>query len=173
MSSYSPDSPSELPQRDFPQEKTLVQSGVVRQRMIDALILEIREFIASVIIFNQSAADQLGIDLTACQCLNILQMKGAISAGQLAELTGLTTGAITGVIDRLEKARFVRRVKDANDRRKVIIETTADRQAEINRIYATQGHATTTLLEKYADPELAVILNFFTQITNLRTNTTA
>jgi DNA-binding MarR family transcriptional regulator len=150
MSSHAPDSPSEL-----------------RQRMLDALMPEIREFIAGVIIFNQSAADRLGIDLTACQCLNILQMKGAISAGQLAELTGLTTGAITGVIDRLTAARFVQRVKDPHDRRKVIVEMIADRQAELDLIYQAPAHRTITLLEKYTDPELAIVLDFFTQITNL------
>jgi DNA-binding MarR family transcriptional regulator len=150
MSSHVPDSPAEL-----------------RQRMLDTLMLEIREFIAGVIIFNQSAADRLGIDLNACQCLNILQMKGAISAGQLAELTGLTTGAITGIIDRLTAARFVQRVKDPADRRKVIVEMIADRQAELDLIYQAPGLRTITLLEKYTDPELAVVLDFFIQITDL------
>lgn len=158
MSSDTLDSHSDLPEGDVE----------IRQRTIDALMLEIREFIAGVIIFNQSAADRLGIDLTACQCLNILQMQGAISAGQLAQLTGLTTGAITGVIDRLEKARFVRRVKDPKDRRKVILEPISDRQAEIDRIYADPARMTTMLMENYADPELAIVLDFFTRINDLR-----
>jgi DNA-binding MarR family transcriptional regulator len=139
-----------------------------RTQTIDALMREIREFIAGVILFNQSAADQLGINLTDCQCLNILQMNGAVSAGQLAKITGLTTGAITGVIDRLEKAHFVQRIRDPHDRRKVIVTMLVDRQAEIEMIYKAPGQTTVQLLEQYTDPELAIILDFFTKITDLR-----
>jgi DNA-binding MarR family transcriptional regulator len=139
-----------------------------RAEMLDQLLQEIREFIAGVVLFNQKAAESLGINLTDCQCLNILQMTGAIPAGRLAELTGLTTGAITGVIDRLEKARFVERTRDPDDRRRVIIQPLSERQAEIDRVYAAPSHATTKLLESYSDQELAIVLNFFTQATALR-----
>jgi DNA-binding MarR family transcriptional regulator len=139
-----------------------------RTQTLEALMREIREFIAGVILFNQSAAARLGINLTDCQCLNILQMHGAVSAGQLAKVTGLTTGAITGVIDRLEKAHFVQRIKDPHDRRKVIVTMLADRQAEIDMIYQAPSKTTTQLLEQYTDPELTIVLDFFTKITDLR-----
>jgi DNA-binding MarR family transcriptional regulator len=139
-----------------------------RAQILDALIGEIRGFIASAILFNQKAADRLGINLTDCQCLNILQMTGAIPAGRLAELTGLTTGTITGVIDRLEKARFVQRVRDPGDRRRVIVQPIPDREDEIKQIYAAPGQATANVLASYSDQDIVIILSFFSQITNQR-----
>src|SRR5262245_4534642 len=73
------------------------------------------------IMFHQAVADRLGLHPTDHKCADILFLKGPLSAGELAELTGLTTGAITGVIDRLEGAGFVRREDDPRDRRRVIV----------------------------------------------------
>ena len=74
-------------------------------------------------IFSQSVADRVGVSSADMECMDFLIMEGRITAGRLAELTGLTTGAITGMVDRLEKAGYVRRERDENDRRKVYIAT--------------------------------------------------
>src|SRR6266568_5541350 len=78
-------------------------------------------------LMNQAAADRIGINATDLNCLNILSFSGQMTAGELARATGLTTASITGVADRLEEAGFVRRERDASDRRRVVIRLVLDR----------------------------------------------
>lgn len=125
--------------------------------------------------FHQAAALRMGFNPTDVKCAGLLQETGAITAGELAALTGLTTGAVTGVIDRLEKAGLVRRLPDPQDRRKVIvapIENTAYR-AEGMRFFGPLGEATAALLATYSDAELAIILDFVERGTELMKAQTA
>src|SRR5687768_7436133 len=75
---------------------------------------------------NRAAADLVGMNQTDWDCLDVLDWTGPITAGDLAKRVGLTSGAITGVLDRLEKAGLARRVADPGDRRRVIVEVTVD-----------------------------------------------
>ena len=103
---------------------------------------EFRHLATATILFHQAIADRLGMHLTDHKCGDILVQTGPITAGELAERTGLTTGAITGVIDRLEKAGFVRRVKDPDDRRRVIIEPLPERiKGQIAPLFQSIGRA--------------------------------
>ena len=86
-----------------------------------------------------------------------------MTAGRLAEVTGLTTGAITGVVDRLEKAGFVRRERDENDRRKVFIATIPENLAKLGRFYEHMQRAILKDWETYSDAELRLLLRFATQ----------
>ena len=86
-----------------------------------------------------------------------------MTAGRLAELTGLTTGAITGVIDRMEKAGFVRRERDESDRRKVFIVPVPERLVEIGRFYVLMQRAMQKLSEGYTDAELKLLLRYATE----------
>src|SRR6516165_3630549 len=86
-----------------------------------------RQLSAATILFHQAIADRLGMNITDHKCADMLARNGAMTAGDLADYAGLTTGAITGVIDRLEKAGFVHRVKDPHDRRRVIVEPLSKR----------------------------------------------
>ncbi len=70
------------------------------------------------------AAKRLGISITDLHCLNVVERGGGVTAGRLAADSGLTTGAVTSVLDRLEKAGYARRVRDTDDRRKVNVEVT-------------------------------------------------
>jgi DNA-binding MarR family transcriptional regulator len=74
--------------------------------------------------FDNLAAQRLGVNETDLHCLNIIENAGGVTAGELATQSGLTTGAVTGVIDRLEKKGFARRVPDPADRRRVKVEVT-------------------------------------------------
>ena len=74
--------------------------------------------------FDNLAAERLGVNETDLHCLNIIENSGGLTAGELAAQAGLTNGAVTGVIDRLEKAGFARRVPDPADRRRVNVEVT-------------------------------------------------
>ncbi len=82
-----------------------------------------RELTAAAVEFAARAAEQVGLSTTDHRCLHLARNSdGPLTAGQIAELSGLSTGAVTGVIDRLERAGFVRRVRDPYDRRKVRLE---------------------------------------------------
>jgi DNA-binding MarR family transcriptional regulator len=83
-----------------------------------------------------------------------------VTAGRLAEVTGLTTGAITGVVDRLEKAGLVRRERDPEDRRKVFIATVPENIAKVGRFYEHMQLGMQKLWESYSDAELRLLLEF-------------
>ena len=83
--------------------------------------MAVRAFIANAILFNHQVAQRLGLGATDGQFMHLLQVHGPLTPGQLAELSGLTTGTVTGVIDRLEEGGFVRRERDGSDRRKVLV----------------------------------------------------
>ncbi len=125
----------------------------------------IRTLGAGFVTFNQQVADRAGINLTDLQCLNILEMTGPVSAGRLAELLGLTTGAITGVVDRLERAGYARRQRDLSDRRRVIVQVAPDAQRRLAGHYEVHDRRTAEVLSAYSDAELALILDFFTRLT--------
>ena len=94
------------------------------QARIDALLLEFRTGGNLDSAFDALAARKLGVNMTDLHCLNILESRSGLTAGELALEAGLTSGAVTGVIDRLERAGYVRRAADPGDRRKVKVEVT-------------------------------------------------
>jgi DNA-binding MarR family transcriptional regulator len=93
-----------------------------RQAVVSELVLNLRQFVIGLLVANLEAAEAVGLNPSDLGCLCLLLLHGPSPAGGLAELTGLTTGAVTGVIDRLERAGLARRVVDPGDRRKVIVE---------------------------------------------------
>ncbi len=123
-----------------------------------------RELSARTLMFHAAIAEKVGLSATEHKALDLLSRSGALTAGQLAELTGLTTGAITGLIDRLEKAGFVKREKDPSDRRKVVIQPVIEKmEHEIAPLFASMEIRMSQLLSRYSTQELAVINDFITQ----------
>ena len=104
-------------------------------------------------------ADRLGVTLTDLTCLSILERTGAVTAGRLAELTGLTSGAITGLINRLEKNGWARRVRDPKDRRSVFIET-MPREAVFDEVVSSSRAALEALISSYTSEQLGAIQDF-------------
>jgi len=114
-------------------------------------------------IFSQTVADYAGISSSDLECLDFLNLEGRVTAGRLAEVTGLTTGAITGVVDRLEKAGFVRRERDDSDRRKVFIAVVPENAAKIGSLYQHMQRAMLREWETYSEAELKLLLRFAAQ----------
>lgn len=112
------------------------------------------------IMFHQAVADRLGLHPTDHKCIGLLAAAGSATAGELAEATGLTTGAITGVIDRLEAAGFVRREDDPDDRRRVIIRVVPKRLQDVTRLFEPFGVAVVAMGSRYSEKELATIVDF-------------
>ena len=117
------------------------------------------------IMLHQIVADVLGLHITDHKCLDLIRQFGAMPAGRLAELTGLTTGAVTGIIDRLEKAGYVRRANDPKDRRRTIIEPIRNKKWErkIEAIFVPFHERMHKLLSSYSDNELTFLLDVLTK----------
>jgi DNA-binding MarR family transcriptional regulator len=133
-----------------------------RVEVLGALNQQMRILSALSVLFSQAIATRVGMNSTDMEAGDILNMTGPITAGRLAELTGLSTGAITGVIDRLEQAGYVRREKDPNDRRRVVIQPVLEKsETEIGPLYESMRRAMAELCARYSDQELAIVLDFF------------
>ncbi len=87
----------------------------------DRIVLEIRKFIAAAIFFNTQTAEKVGIGLTDMQMLHMLQLYGPSTPSRLAVWTGLSSGGVTVALDRLEKAGYVRREANPEDRRSLLV----------------------------------------------------
>src|SRR5215471_10219779 len=98
-----------------------------RQRLENEFLLAIRRAGSVMQLLGAAAAEKIGINVTDLNCLNILALGGRMTAGDLARATGLTTASITGVLDRLEEAGFVRRERDPQDRRRVVVRLDPER----------------------------------------------
>lgn len=119
-----------------------------------------RELSARTIFLHQAIADHLGLNLTDHKCLDLVLTRGPMTAGRLAEDSGLTTGAITGVVDRLEKKGFVRRVADPHDRRKTMIEVVPESLGAIEQLFAGLAAKTAEISARYSAVERAAIDDF-------------
>ena len=140
--------------------KPAVSSPKARAALLQQLEEAMRRSSAQGVIFGQTVADVAGISGSDLECLDFLNLEGRVTAGRLAEVTGLTTGAITGVVDRLENAGFVRRERDETDRRKVFIVVVPETTAKIAQFYVPMQAAMHKLWGTYSDAELQLLLRF-------------
>ena len=132
-----------------------------KAELVAELTNMMRELSTATILFHQAVADRLAMNVTDHKCAGILAQSGPITAGELAARTGLTTGAITGVIDRLEKAGFVRRAHDAGDRRRVIVEPDLKQiERKIGPLFESMGRAAVLLYSGYSVRELKLLRDF-------------
>jgi DNA-binding MarR family transcriptional regulator len=132
-----------------------------KEEIIEAINDKFREMSTETIMFHQAIANILGLHITDHKCLDLIYRFGAMPAGRLAELTGLTTGAVTGIIDRLEKAGYVRRTNDPKDRRRTIVEPTRNKRLErkLELIFTPLHERMYKLLSSYSESELAFLLD--------------
>src|SRR3984893_7191963 len=143
--------------------KSALSRPKARAALMEELEHAVRRSSAQGVIFGQTVASRVGISSSDLECLDFLNLEGRVTAGRLAEVTGLTTGAIPGVVDRLEKAGLVRRERDDNDRRKVFIATVPENVAKVGRFYEHLQREMLKLWETYSDAELRLLLRFATQ----------
>jgi len=133
-----------------------------RAEVLGELAHEFRQFNGLGASFFRAAAARIGMTVTDMQVIDILDMTGPSTAGQLADLTGLTTGAITGMLNRLEEAGLVRRERDPNDGRRVIVRRASgkDERHEIGPIFDSLGKAWDEMASHYDDEQIAFLLEF-------------
>jgi DNA-binding MarR family transcriptional regulator len=111
-------------------------------------------------IADQVVADYLGLNRTDTRCLDIIERLDGVSAGRLASEAGLSTGAVTTVLDRLERAGYARRVQDPGDRRRVLVELTPAARRDLQTLYAPLADATMRQLEGYTTDEVSLVRDF-------------
>ena len=130
-------------------------SSMDRKEIIRNLEKTMSNTSTEAIFFHQAVADTLGLNITDHKCVNFISRNGPMTAGKLAELAGITTGAVTGVIDRLEKAGFVKRVKHPDDRRLILVELTKEKIAEekLRTIFYPLSQKMQKVFENFTDDE--------------------
>jgi DNA-binding MarR family transcriptional regulator len=120
----------------------------------------LRKLSTRTILFQTHAAASIGVIHTDLKTADILNETGPITAGELGKITGLTTGTVTALIDRLESAGVVRREKDPSDRRRVIIVPISNKNDQIREIYQPLSQSVARLGANYTNGELELILGY-------------
>jgi DNA-binding MarR family transcriptional regulator len=135
----------------------------VKSEAVQELMQALRRTSAETALLSELIAERIGINETDLKCLCLIDPGVEITAGELAGLTGLTTGAVTGLIDRLEKAGFVERDRDPGDRRKVIVRPLPESDVRIKPHFEALSQAMLALCAGYSDAELTLLKDFFTK----------
>jgi DNA-binding MarR family transcriptional regulator len=132
-----------------------------KRELVDELLHLMRAHEAANEAFDDVASEKLGVNRTDLRCLNIVDNNGPLTAGRLAELSGLTTAAVTAVLDRLERAGYARRRRDQEDRRQVIVELTPLLAERGSAIWGPLGEEAMARLERMSVEELEGVMAFF------------
>lgn len=132
-----------------------------KQELVDELVQLARAHEAANDAFDEVAREKLGINRTDLRCLNIIDNSGPMTAGRLAELSGLTTAAVTSVLDRLERAGYARRVRDQPDRRQVMVEVTPLLAERATPIWGPLGEEARSTLSRMSAEELRALIDFY------------
>ena len=138
---------------------------------IDRVVLEIRKFIAAAIFFNAQTAERAGLGLTDMQMLHMLQLYGPSTPGKLGIWTGLSSGGVTVVLDRLEKAGYVQRKRNPADRRSLLITLIPVRMRKLASLYEEVESDTRRLLANLPQGDLEAVIRFFEALQAARERT--
>lgn len=126
-----------------------------RRDLLDGISMRMREVTGLSVLYSQAMASKLGISSSDLECLDLVSTRPIdVTAGELAKTTGLTTGAITGVVDRLERAGFVKRRRSSADRRKVTVVASPTTKRQSRALGAPMRKAVAKVLTRYTDNQL-------------------
>ena len=137
-----------------------MSNGNSKKRLIEQTLEEIRALDGELDLMDQAIADRLGINRTDAQCMDLISRLGPMTAGELADRVGLTAGAITAVLDRLERGQWIRRERDPVDRRRVIVYGSQAEHAKMQPIFTALRKSTREVLGRYSKEQLELIGDF-------------
>ncbi|MGD1073024.1 MAG: MarR family transcriptional regulator [Bryobacteraceae bacterium] len=125
-----------------------------------------RKFSTQTVLLHEAVAQTVGLNATDTRCMSLIGLhpEGIVTAGWLAEVTGLTTGAITHFLDQLERRGFIERVRDTEDRRKVFVRLRPESQESLVSRYQALGKAHMKVVEHYSDSELMLIHGYLQEM---------
>jgi DNA-binding MarR family transcriptional regulator len=141
-----------------------------RDLIVEEFGAAIRAYQTSNDSWDQAMADQHGINRTDARCIDLIDQAGGMTAGELAKAARLTTGAVTAVIDRLERAGLARRVRDDDDRRRVRIEATPKVWELIEPLMGPYLRDAAAILDDYSDEEIARFTEFLRRVVEVQTS---
>ena len=130
------------------------------------VMMAARENGMSSVLFRNAIGRRLGLNVTDSECLSFLGMRRTSTPTEIARYTGLTTGSATAMLDRLERAEFIRRKPNPRDRRGVLIEITTKWSETVGPLVAGVQQAHRELIDSYTDRELETIADFLSRFTN-------
>jgi len=130
-----------------------------KRELYEELIDEVRRSQNATARFDNAVADAVGLNRTDTSCVDVIHREGRVTAGRLAEQTGLSSGAMTTALDRLERAGFARRVRDPGDRRRVLVELTP-KAAEMQQFYSEHAAYAERLYQRHTIEQLELLLHF-------------
>jgi DNA-binding MarR family transcriptional regulator len=131
-----------------------------REALIKALVEEMPGYVSAAVRFQIAVADQLDMPLADVHAVGALVEFGPVGVRRLADLMGMTTGAVTRMVDRLERGGFVRREPDPSDRRRVVLRVVPERVGVISRYYRAIGERWQRQIEGYSDAQLGFLVEF-------------
>jgi DNA-binding MarR family transcriptional regulator len=135
-------------------------SNEIAQEQVSALTAANRRYQQGTDALDQAASELLGINRTDARCIDIVLQRGGLSAGELAVAAGLSPGAVTTALDRLERAGYARRVRDSEDRRRVLVEPT-ERIGELaEQVYGPLRDKGAGLIAGFSDRQIKAITEF-------------
>ena len=123
-----------------------------------------REYSVGTVLFHRAVGKRLGINVTDVKCLDIIALKGSATPSELARHTGLSTGAITTTIDRLERAKLVERNPHSSDRRGTIVVLSNQARRKLPTLFESLANAMQQLVGSYSERDLGVLHDFFSKI---------
>ncbi|MCD1163838.1 MarR family winged helix-turn-helix transcriptional regulator [Peribacillus frigoritolerans] len=139
----------------------------VNSALLESLTHRLQRYGMRSVLFQQNMAQKIGVSHTDLKSAEILNETGPITAGELSKITGLSTGSVTALINRLEKSGYVKRERDQLDGRKVMIMPIPERQEQIKSHYQSLSMATKELCSAYNEHELILINQFVEEITKI------
>jgi DNA-binding MarR family transcriptional regulator len=131
-----------------------------RDELLDQLGHEVRAAQRATDLVDELAGELMGVNRTDGRCLDLLEHRGRMSAGELARASGLTTGAITGVIDRLERLGYAQRVDDPDDRRRVLVEPTPKARELSWELFGPLAELVEPMMARYSDEQVELLIEF-------------
>jgi DNA-binding MarR family transcriptional regulator len=141
-----------------------------KEELVQRVIIGAREYGVSATLFRNAVGEKLGVNDTDMQCLALLFFKGISTPTELSKYTGISTGATTAMLDRLEKAKLVKRMPNPNDRRGILIEVDKSSVKTVGPMFAETRAAQDKLVASYSEKELIVISDFFKRFTDIWDN---
>ena len=123
-----------------------------------------RQYSIGTVLFHQAVGQLLGVNVTDMKCLDIMTLKGSASPSELAEHTGLSTGATTAMLDRLENAKLIERRPHPTDRRATLVVLSQEAMRKLPAMFESLAKAMETLVLGYSEKELKVLVDFFAKV---------
>ena len=145
-----------------------------REQLLEELALAGRAMSAATVMFHTTVAARQGLSATEEKALDLLERFGPLTAGELSKRSGLAPASVTGLINRLERKGFARRIAHPSDRRSILVEADVERMyARVAPLFAGWARSLQELYAGYSDQELEVILHFLTEAARRQQEATA